>query len=968
MRRYSDMTKQWAYKIRFYSVIFTVIFMAFAVRTAAQQIPFIPPVYNYTTDHYNAGNQNWALAQGNNGVIYFGNDNGLLSYDGVNWKLHNLPNNLSVKSIFIESNDNYERIYVGSFEEFGYFESTETNQLVYHSLRNIINEYQFHNDEIWTIYPFKEKIYFQSFSAIFVYDGKNVKTLKPSPAAVLYFFPIRDKMFAQLINNDFYQFDGENFHRMFTRDQWNNDNAVAVLPYKDDYLLVTSKSGLYRFSIEKEHTLTPWEIAIGQKLQQGIINRAIASGDAYIFGTLNSGIFSIDKEGKLLWHIDRSNGLNNNTVLALFKDRDQTVWAALDNGISNIRTHSSLSFFEPADNQIGLVEDILFHHNHLYLATNQGVYSYSDTDKSLFRIPGFDIQSWFIKSFGNQIFVGHNLGTSLLQDFRELRIQGAKTGGMDIKRATINGTDILLESSYTSLFVYKEDSIGNWTFSHSVDGFSDLIKNLEIDHAGNIWAGHMYKGVYRLKFDGDLRKVVEKENFLSLDSTQTSIYRPIKVMKLRGRIIFADSNRFFTYDDIRHKIIPFDLLNNNLPGFADTHRIVPVNDIFFWFIRHKEYVLVEYSENKYSIKDRIPFSILNNPPNVGRANLLVADDNISYFCMNGGIGKYSFSEGEAEVKTDLQIASIAFHNRNNDQVFYLDPSKKGIIAYQNNNITFQFLYPEFSKKIFQVEIYLQGYDNRWVNTDGNRTTSYHNLPADDYVLHARVKDSSGKVLSAVTYSFRIKNPWYKTGWAYLLYFLVIGLLAGFLIKKHIQRVVRKKHKLFIEQENRRLAQIERQEKEITKLQNEKLEAELTYKGKELASAAMMLINHSEFLKNLRENIQSLVLTGKINRTEGNELLSMIGNNLSEEDEWSLFQRNFDLIHENFFRKLKERYPSLTPTDMKLCSLLRLNYSSKEIAEMLNLSIRGAEAARYRLRKKLHLSETDNLVDFMIKFQ
>jgi Bacterial regulatory proteins, luxR family. len=131
---------------------------------------------------------------------------------------------------------------------------------------------------------------------------------------------------------------------------------------------------------------------------------------------------------------------------------------------------------------------------------------------------------------------------------------------------------------------------------------------------------------------------------------------------------------------------------------------------------------------------------------------------------------------------------------------------------------------------------------------------------------------------------------------------------------------------------------------------------------------MMLINHSEFLKSLRANIQTRILAGKINRTEGNALLDMIGKNLSEEDEWNVFQENFDLIHENFFRKLKERYPSLTPSDLKLCTLLRLNYSSKEIAKMLHISIRGVEAARYRLRKKLHLSETENLVDFMIKFK
>ena len=152
------------------------------------------------------------------------------------------------------------------------------------------------------------------------------------------------------------------------------------------------------------------------------------------------------------------------------------------------------------------------------------------------------------------------------------------------------------------------------------------------------------------------------------------------------------------------------------------------------------------------------------------------------------------------------------------------------------------------------------------------------------------------------------------------------------------------------------------------MRNEKLEAELTHKSKELASATMMIINHAEFLKSMRSNIQSLILNGKLKRNEGNNLMSMINNNLTDEDEWNHFQDNFDLIHENFFRKLKERYQSLTPSDLKLCALLRLNYSSKEIGKMLNISIRGVEAARYRLRKKLALSETDNLVEFMIGFQ
>ncbi len=954
-------------KKRFFIFIIAATHAVLSSYAGTGDIPFIPPVYNYTTNHYKASNQNWAIAQGSDGVIYFGNDNGLLSFDGTNWQLHTLPNNLSVKSIFIDKDRAPERVYVGSFEEFGYFERDPANRLVYHSLKSLATDYTFHNDEIWTIYPFQESIYFQSFSAIFEYNGSAIHTVKPYPG-VLYFFPIGGKMYAQLINSNFYRFDGRDFHLLLTREQLNDDNVVAVLPHGDNHLLVTSKSGLFLYS-EEESSLTRWRVSLDEELHQGIVNRALFTGDTYIFGTLNSGLYAMDTRGENMWHVKKSNGLNNNTVLALHLDREQNIWAALDNGISNIRVHSPLSFLEPTDVQIGLVEDILVQDNTLYLATNQGVYSHTTAGETFSRVPGFDIQAWFIKQFGDQVFVGHNQGTSLLKNDEEVAVEGAITGGMDMKEGIINGQNILLGSSYTSLHLYTQNNLGEWRFSHRVEGFSDLIKNIEIDPTGNIWAGHMYKGVFRLRLDSELRRVTEVEYHLSLDSMETPRSHPIKVMKLRGRIILSDGNRFYIHDDIEQEIVPFDLLNSTLPGFGDTHRVVPVNDHLFWFIRDAEYVLVAYTDdNRYTAVDRVPYSILNNPPNESRGNVYVTSENTSFFGLNGGIGKYTFGEGRSSPGSLLSISSIETYSRKNDSTFYLETRKKGVLPYQRNNLIFSFVYPEFSKKTFHVECLLEGYDTRWMGTNENLSIAYQNMPAGEYTLKTRVLDSSGNELSATRYSFRIKSPWYETWWAYLLYSLLVLLIGGLFIKNHVRRIVEKKNKLFAEQENKRLAQIDRQEKEITTLKNERLEADLVHKGKQLASASMMIINHSEFLKNLRSTIQSHILNGKINRTEGNLLLSQIANNITDEDEWTRFQENFDLIHENFFRELKKRYPSLTPTDLKLCSLLRLNYTTKEIAEMLNLSVRGVETARYRLRKKLELSESDNLVNFMIEFK
>lgn len=152
------------------------------------------------------------------------------------------------------------------------------------------------------------------------------------------------------------------------------------------------------------------------------------------------------------------------------------------------------------------------------------------------------------------------------------------------------------------------------------------------------------------------------------------------------------------------------------------------------------------------------------------------------------------------------------------------------------------------------------------------------------------------------------------------------------------------------------------------MRNEKLEAELEHKSKILAGATMMNIKHDDFLENLIVELEIFMKEHKISKSQGRPIIQHIRENISTDDQWQMFQENFDMIHKNFFRNLKMKYPNLTPSDLKLCVLLRLNYASKDIAAMQGVSVRGIETARYRLRKKLNLSEEENLNDFLIGFQ
>ena len=164
-------------------LICCVIALLFCI-TGNAKVPYIPKIINYSVSDYKAGNQNWAVSQGPGGKMYIGNNRGLLVFDGIHWDLVKLPNNLGVRALYISKDG---RIYVGSFEEFGYFEMDDENDLIYHSLSSSEMNVYLNNDEFWTINEYKGEIYFQSFRSFFIYDGGKSKKRCIRPISIVYF-------------------------------------------------------------------------------------------------------------------------------------------------------------------------------------------------------------------------------------------------------------------------------------------------------------------------------------------------------------------------------------------------------------------------------------------------------------------------------------------------------------------------------------------------------------------------------------------------------------------------------------------------------------------------------------------------------------------------------------------------------------------------------------------------------------
>ena len=96
------------------------------------------------------------------------------------------------------------------------------------------------------------------------------------------------------------------------------------------------------------------------------------------------------------------------------------------------------------------------------------------------------------------------------------------------------------------------------------------------------------------------------------------------------------------------------------------------------------------------------------------------------------------------------------------------------------------------------------------------------------------------------------------------------------------------------------------------------------------------------------------------------MVKVIDENLSNTRDWEFFKEAFNNADQEFLNKIKTKHPNLTPNDLKFCAFLRLNLSSKEIAPLLNISVRSVEIKRYRLRKKLELQHENNLIDYILE--
>lgn len=910
-------------KIFFYFLLLTSIY-----KVQSQEL--LPFVENFTKSNYSGDNQVWSITLGSDNAFYFANNHYFLRYNGVKWERYTLPNKTILRSVLADG----DKIYTGSYNEFGFWDRVK-GKMVYTSLtknKNLFSGASI-NEEIWKILKYRDKIIFQSFNELFIYSKGKIQK-KRIPFQISYCFVVNDKIYAASVSNGVYLFENNTFKKVIKWQGLENNIVHCIANNNDKNYIFTQKKGVF---VEENGQLNEWNNELNPILKKEIIITAkFIDENRLAIGTAFKGVYIIDLKSNTHININRNNSLTNNSVLCIGFDKENDLWLGLDNGISHIEINSPYTIFSDNTGVLGSVYALSSIKNGYLLGSNHGVFKYQD--KKLHFLPSSQGQVWDIHKIGTKYIIGHNDGTFVYEN-DELKKVNSISGGWKFQESDYDNK--FFQANYSGIIIYNSPI--NFSKYQIIDKLTKPIKNIAQNKPKELWAVDNYRSLYRITFNNAF-EVEKVENI----TNQNKIWNDygVKIFNFKNEILFFINNVWYNFNSISNKLEKNIVFNNN---FANISEIIPINNSNFIVLKNKLLYIIHQTDDSYSW-ELIPEKyyagkIINQDTKVFR--------NGNQLLMNLDDGFFSFQLVNSKIKNQ-KVTTEAFY-----QGKLLDDDTS--IPY-NQSVEVDVISEYYGYNRLGLFYNLNDAKNFLPVNSGN--VVLNNLSSGSQSLKLYYNNGR-KYIPIALYQFKVDKPWY---FSFLMIMIYILLISGSFYLYYKWNKIRYLEKLKLKEEElkhqKQILQLELTAENKLKLQEyEKhiLEMQVQSKASEVAGKSLSIAKQSEMI----ESIQNIL----DNENDVNQLISKIKKSIKinalNKNEWQSFEKNLIQSHEDFVHKLTRQYPQLTPRDMKLCIYLKMNLSSKEIAPLMNISFRGVELHRYRLRKKLELNQAISLSKFMI---
>ncbi|KAA1244099.1 two-component regulator propeller domain-containing protein [Aquimarina sp. RZ0] len=926
---------------RFYCFI---IFISFTVSSQSIKNKALPQITHYDTKGMGFNAQSWDIKQGDDGVIYIANGKQILIFDGTNWKSVITDPEIVNRSLFVKNKDS---IFFGADEYHGILIKKGYTDFDVFPLRNSNKDVTSDVEEYWRTHFVNNEIVFQTFRNLYV-NQENIITKIPAPYRFKWSYKIDEEIYVNDLKYGVFKLKDTNLIPIIS-DVDINENIIGVTKIQEDLLVITDTKGLFTLV---DGVLKPVRFSISDELKKVQIFSFLKLKDNRIaMGTVSNGLYILDLNTGKVENLNKRNGLQNNTILAIFQDNEDNLWLALDYGVDYVKLNSPLTYFYDYYGELGTTYAVVKDKNLSYLGTNQGLYV-SDTDS---QISGDDFeilingQVWNIEEVDGEIFVGHDKGAFAVNG-KELTKMGEDLGVWNFRAFNIPDTHekVLISGNYNGVSVYQKKN-DQWK-SYMLKGFEKSARYLEIDKNNNIWLALRSEGVFRFTLDFDKKELIRPVFYPITDFGGTIL----SLSKIDDTIVVTSDFHLYTYTENE----TFDKVKIG-ENKGEAPRILKKGDEI-WYLGNEK-VVVEDKEGitvLHGLEDQLVPDVLN---------VFSLNDENKIIPVFNGFSMYTKKNKTilTDVKNSLLIRNVASVSSGKS---YTANSE---IPYNENSLRIDYALPIYGEEIvYQTKIN----DNTWSNWTEATAKSLYNLKEGNYSFSIRAKYNGD--FKGTTFDFVIKPPIYRTSWAYLLYFLLFLLLIlsvisvnRYKMKRQARVLLKQKAEKLQKQEEEHRAQKLEQEHKIIELNNSKLQDEIKAKSRELTQIAYVNLNKNKILKKIRDKIVKIQESSpqKLPTNSYNELVRLVEYYITDKES-KLFEINFDKSHQEFYEKLSKNYPNLTSKDLRLCAYLKMNLSSKEIAPLLGISSQSVDVSRHRLRKKLNLGAKDNLTNILISLK
>ena len=928
------------------------------------------PVHNFMPSDYKAGIQNIDFAQNRDMTLFVANNLGVLSYNGKAWERHAFQTGKKQRSLAFD--EKADRLYFGSQGAFGYFNG-DWNMV---SLVDKIPQPSRDFDEVWDVFLLNSKVYFCTFQGIYVYDGQSISVISHKHGFNRT-FQANGKLFAQSRQGELFEIKDQELLALPYLRNSSNETIAGVISQEGGYLLIYN-SGKIEFATS--FGVVGKYDGLSKVLQGKYINHVTQLSDSRLaISTQTAGLFLFDLQKQSVENITTQDGLLSNACLRAFQDYSGNLWVGMQNGIALIDINSPMRFINQEIKIQGSGYEAYTREEGTYYTTSNGIYFLAKNAAQSVFLDGTEGPAYGMQNIAGKLYAGHHTGLFLLADGGAVKRIAHTHGLWQVKQLQSN-PEFAIGGTYSGLYLFKFNEKRELQGVGKIGGFEESSRFFEEDREGKIWVGQFYKGLYQLSLSPGLTSVTV--NKMSVGQGLPANEQLI-LSRIDNELYLGTPKGVYKIDQVNNRIVKSETFSKVI-GEQQVYLLVQDNqknvhvyteDIagFFKQISAGNYTFVPSSlfQLRYSFNN----DLLNISVNMG--------DGVLFNANEGFIQYRPELENRLAAEKPLIVSKVV--NVAEDSILYarkpfeVKPENPAqlTVSYRAKVLQFEveaFQFNEVDNQQFRY--YLKGFDEGYGEWTHATAKEYTNLKEGEYEFNVQTKNYLGQIITSQPLYLRVQPPFHRSLPARILY-VALGALALLLVsrlQKHRYNLkalavedAKQKELLNKQQE---LVAIERQkEQEVRQIEEDKIKSELRHLNNLLAASTMNLVVKNEFMETIKEELKEVKRKGKSMETKQalEKIVKEIDTTLRLQEDWKQFEYHFDQVHGDFLNRLREQFHDLTPNEQKLCALLRLNLSTKEISNLMSISLRGVEIARYRLRKKLGLDQGQNLSKFILEY-